>query len=144
MNYWRINTDSEARDDSSCDIWYRLNAAFAGDHEGTKRKHDGIFLKFSPEDGVFMHQSRLGVVGYGIVQETWDRETYKGADRKFYVNEPYEYRIAVKWLPEYDCRSNPLSISGFLPYAGAYSIVDPKKWKVQKVLQALRKLASHI
>jgi hypothetical protein len=32
MKYWRINTDSTARDDlKTCDIWYKQGMAFAGD-----------------------------------------------------------------------------------------------------------------
>jgi hypothetical protein len=81
MKYWRINTDSTARVDvKTCDLWYKLEMAFAGDFAETKRRHDTLFGKLSPGDGVFMHHSRLGIVGYGIVREEWNGETYKGRD----------------------------------------------------------------
>jgi hypothetical protein len=142
MKYWRINTDSTAREDvKTCDVWYKERKAFAGDFAETKRRHDKIFEKFSPGDGVFMHHSQLGVVGYGVVSEEWDGETYKGEKRKLYKQEDFEYRIAVDWVSDLDCRNNPFPINGVLPYLGTYSQVDPTKWNVNLVVEELRSRA---
>lgn len=142
MNYWRINTDSDARDDvRTCELWYKLGMILTGDYlEGTRR-HDAVLIKLSPGDGVFMHHSGLGVVGYGIVKEKWNGKTYQDVERLLYVKEVYEYRIAVDWDPACDCRERPLPISGRLPYMGTYCVVNPKKWEIQAVLEELRKRA---
>jgi len=143
MKYWRINTDSEARDDvRTCDLWYKFGTVFTGDSLEIERRHDTVFLRLSPGDGVFMHHSGLGVVGYGVVKEKWDHKTYQGAERRLYVREPYEYRIAVDWDIACDSRKRPLPISGRLPYMGTYSEVDPQRWDIQSFLDDLRKRAS--
>lgn len=143
MKYRRINTDSNARDDTrTCDLWYKFGMAFAGDSAEIKRRHDTVFSGISPNDGVFMHHSGLGIVGYGIAKEKWNGQTYQRAERQFYVREPYEYRIAVDWDTACDCRENPLPISGRLPYGGTYSEVDPGKWDIQSVLRDLRQRGS--
>ena len=111
MKYWRINTDSDARDDvRTCDLWYKFGTVFTGDSLEIERRHDTVFLRLSPGDGVFMHHSRLGVVGYGVVKEKWDHKTYQGTERRLYVREPYEYRIAVDWDIACDSRKRPLPI----------------------------------
>jgi len=143
MNFWRINTDRDARNDvRTCDLWYRFGMAFTGDLAESKRRHDVVLQKLIPGDGVFMHHSGLGIVGYGIVREYWNRKPYQGAGRQLYTKEPFEYRIAVDWGNDYDCRDNPIPIHGRLPYMGTYSYIDPKKWDVQSVLRDLRKQAS--
>jgi hypothetical protein len=140
MKYWRINTDSDARDDlRTCDLWYQFGMVFTGDFAENKRKHDTVLLKLSPSNGVFMHHSGLGLVGYGIVKEKWNGQTYQGAQRRLYVREPYEYRIAVEWDLSCDCREDPLPIFSRLPYMGTYSCVDSDKWDVQSVIRDLRK-----
>ncbi len=139
MKYWRINTDNTARDDArTCDIWYKFNMAFAGDFLETKRMHDTVFSKLSPGDGIFMHHSHLGIVGYGIVKEEWNGETYRAGERLLYTQEDFEYRIAVNWNADCDCRRNPLPIHGRLPYMGTHSEVDINKWDVHAVLESLR------
>jgi len=63
MKYWRINTDREARKEfRTCDLWYDLRMAFAGDKAKNWREHATVFPKLSPGDSVFMHHSGLGVV----------------------------------------------------------------------------------
>jgi len=116
--------------------------AFAGDFAEAKRGHDKIFEKFSPGDGLFMHHSLLGVVGFGVVRDEWDGVTYKGEKRKLYKKEDFEYRIAVDWAAEFDCRDKPLPIHGVLPYLGTYSVVDPTKWNVKWLIEELRRRAS--
>ena len=143
MNYWRINTDSDAIPEKrTCDLWYAFGAAFAGDIEGAELKHAAVFRKLSPGDGIFMHHNKLGVVGYGVVQEMWNCKIYTGTDRRLYETEPCEYSVQVKWDPACDCREDPLAISGRLPYMGAYSYVNPEKWDIKSVLEKLRGLAS--
>lgn len=142
MEYWRINTDHGARADlRTCDVWYRFGMAFTGDFVGERSNHDKVFRKLLPGDGVFMHHSSLGVVGYGIVAEEWDRKTYEGQERLLYRKELYEYRIAVDWAGNCDCREEALPISGRLPHMGTYTHVNTKKWDVQGILQDLRNRA---
>lgn len=139
MKFWRINTDSEARDDiRTCDLWYQFRMVFAGDYPESKRRHDVVFQKLSPGDGVFMHHSALGIVGYGVVKDEWDCKEYKGSERLLYIRELFEYRIAVDWDTDCDCRENPLQIHGCLPYMGTYSFVDISKWDIQAVISSLR------
>jgi hypothetical protein len=143
MKYWRINTDSEARHDvRTCDLWYKFGMVFTGDSQVIERRHDTVLLKLSPGDGIFMHHSGLGVVGYGSVKNRWDNKTYQEAERLFYVREPYEYRISVDWDVAYDSRKQPLPIAGRLPYLGTYSEIDPQLWDIKSVLDDLRQHAS--
>lgn len=142
MEYWRINTDSKAREDIlTCDLWYKFSMAFTGDYVENKLNHANVFKKLSIGDGIFMHHSGLGVVGYGLVQETWDGVIYTGTKKLLYVagkaNEFYEYRIAVAWDKKYDRRKNPLEIFHRLTYGGTYSYVDFEKWDVKAVLRDL-------
>lgn len=142
MECWRINTDSKAREDiQTCDLWYKSGMAFAGDYAKNKLKHANVFKKLSIGDGIFMHHSGLGIVGYGLVQETWDGLIYKGSKKLFYTEgeaeELYEYRIAVAWDRKYDCRKNPLEINHRLPCGGTYSHIDTQRWDVESVLRDL-------
>ena len=142
MAYWRMNTDKDARNDArTCDLWYKYGMAFAGDHQGKEKRHASIFKKLSPEDGIFMHVSGLGVVGFGIVQELWDKQAYKPQDSLVYnigaPKEIYEYRIRVNWLPEYDRRKNPLNINKLIPHMGTFNEIDENTYDVQGVLAKL-------
>lgn len=147
MKYWRINTDSEPDDGfRTCDLWYKHRMAFTGDPMGDKGKHDTVFRKLSIEDGVFMHHSRLGVVGYGVVKEEWNGKTYEGDARLLYgereKGELYEYRISIDWDVDCDCREAPLPINDRLPHMGTYCEVNPAKYDVNSILKDLRKRAS--
>ena len=52
MRCWRINTDSEARDDlRTCDRWYKYGAAITGDFAGSNKRHDTALLRLSYGDG---------------------------------------------------------------------------------------------
>src|SRR5271157_5871854 len=140
MNFWRINTDSEARNEiRTCDLWYQFGMAFTGDYQENKGKHDKVFRKLSTGDGVFMHHNGLGIVGYGIVNEQWDGKIHEGDDKLLYekekAKEVYEYRISIKWETDYDCRNSPLPIYRYLPCMGTYSHVDDSK--AHKVLEEL-------
>jgi hypothetical protein len=113
--------------------------AFAGDHQSNGGKHTAFFRKVSPWDGVFMHHSGLGIVGYGIVKQTWDTKTYEGDERLLYKIEPFEYRIAVEWDIDCDCREKPLPLNGCLPYMGYYCHIDQTKWKPDDVINELKR-----
>ena len=140
MKYWRVNTDRNARDDvRTCDLWYRFGMLFTGDFWGQMAEHNSVLRKIQSGDGVFMHHSNAGIVGYGLAKEEWDGNTIVGMKRRLYVKETYEYRMAIAWQPQYDRRDDPLPISGRLPYMGTFSEVDPGKWDVTSVLQALRR-----
>lgn len=137
MSYWRINTDRRARTDlRTCDLWFQHGMAFAGDYSGDKGEHAVYFPKYAVGDGVFMHESNAGIVGYGTVSELWNKRTYVDIQRLLYVKEPYEYRIAVIW--QLDCRDDPVPIRGRLPYRGTCCRVDTTKWDVRSVLRDLR------
>lgn len=148
MKYWRMNTNNEARKDAqedkrTCNLWYRHGMAFAGDHEGKKREHAKHFDELYPGDGIFMHESKSGFVGFGIVQESWDGKDYPPEDSLVYnlglPHEIYEYRIIVKWLPEYDRRNSPLKIGQFkLPQLQTLNHIDENKHNVDKIMELLR------
>ena len=73
MEYWRINTDRVKKENPrTCDLWYEFGMAFAGDFSQNRLEHATVFKKLSVGDGVFMHHTGLGIVGYGVVTETWD------------------------------------------------------------------------
>lgn len=139
MNYYRINTDKNARNDlKTCDLWYEHGMLITGDSETITTRHDTVCKKVKPGDGVFMHHSGQGLVGYGIVIEDWDEKVYSNDERMLYVVESYEYRIRVRWIPAYDCRDNPLPINEKMPYMGTYSKVDPEKYDIYGVLKEMQ------
>ena len=147
MKYWRINTDSEGEENPrTCDLWYKFCMAFTGDYAENEGKHSIIFKKLEVGDGIFMHHTGLGIVGYGEVAKAWDGEFYKGNDKLLYKDEGRkelcEYRILVDWKGGYDSRENPLPIRGRLPYRGTYSHID-SKWDVSSILQDLKNRNLH-
>lgn len=145
MKFWRINTDKDARKDVlTCNLWYQYQMVFTGDFSGKKLEHSVVLRKLASGDGVFMHHSGYGIVGYGVVKEEWDQKIFQKESRLLYIIEEYEYRIAVTWDNKCDCRKNPLPIQGRLPYMGTYSHVDTRKWNVQLVLQDLKDRNSDI
>jgi hypothetical protein len=142
MEYYRINTDSEGGEIlRTCDLWYKFSMAFTGDYPQNILKHAKVFMKLTIGDGIFMHHTGLGIVGYGVVTEKWDKGIYKGTDKRLYVDgerdELYEYRIKVDWDIHCDCREHPLPIWGRLPYRGTYSYIDTSRWDVSSVLRDL-------
>lgn len=135
MKYLRINTDREARSDvKTCDLWYEHNFAFAGD-KLDEASHYSAFEKCSPNDIIFMHQSKEGIIGMGIVKEKWDGITYKNADRLLYQKEPFEYRLKVQWSPCFDRRENPIPIKDiFKNYRMYYSEINRKNIDIGDVI----------
>ena len=146
MQYYRINTDRDARTDKikTCDIWYEKQMAFAGDYTGNEGRHANIFKFIQKGDGIFMHNSKDGIIGFGIVKDNWDKKHYKLKDMLLYNpnnlpdKETTEYRIAVYWLPECDLRHNPLPINRHLPYAGPWSRVSNTIWKPEEIIRKLK------
>jgi hypothetical protein len=152
MTCWRINTDKNARKDvKTCDIWYREGKAFAGDgidlagNFVDETLHYGVFKKLNIGDGIFMHHSGAGIVGYGQVVENWDGKTYTGKNKLLYTQlwegyEVVEYSIKVKWFDEYDRRDKPIPINGWFPfpaYKYYFSEVDSEKCeKIKKLLKS--------
>lgn len=135
MAYWRINTNKEARSDvRTCDLWYEHGMAFTGDSQGIDGEYASIFKKLHPDDVIFMHHSGhgIGIVGYGVVEEEWDWIPHEGRDKKLYLDEKakekYEYRIKVRWCPEFDTRRTDdltgISVAKYFPinqYRKAFS-----------------------
>jgi hypothetical protein len=151
MRFWRISTDSEKNDiERTCDTWYRHQMAFSGDYENNPRKHCRVMDNLTPGDGIFMHHKGFGIVGYGVVENTWDGVSYTEPDNLLYKKpqreEHFEYRIKVAWDVSCDCRENPLPILGRLHYRGTYCEVrdDNNRWNVSAILQELRELTSVI
>jgi hypothetical protein len=141
VNYWRMNTDKGPRDDRTCDLWYAHGVAAAGDCIEYRGRHSHIFTLLAPGDGIFMHHSEVGIVGFGIVTAKWEPRDIERNDMLVYCGreEAYEYRIPVDWDPRFDCRDRPLPIFGRLPYAGAFSRVDPLRWNIQDVLEDMKR-----
>lgn len=141
MNYWRMNTDKGPYDDRTCDLWYAHGIAAAGNTNDKRGRHAHIFTLLSPGDGIFMHHSGSGIVGFGIVKEKWTPHYFEKNNMLVYGSreEAVEYRIPVDWNINYDCRECPLPIGGRLPYAGAFSRVDPLRWNVQDILEDLNR-----
>lgn len=140
VKYWRINTDKDARTDvKTYDLWYQHGMVFTGDYANNIEQHSSVLKKLNVGDGIFMHHSGTGIVGYGNVSEKWGKKIYQGEKRLLYVDELYEYRIKVNWLQEYDRRDNPLPIKDNLPYMSTYSNIDPEKWDISAVLDKLRR-----
>lgn len=87
MEFWRINTDSEEVETSrTCDLWYKFGMAFTGDYPQNILKHATVFKKLAFGDGLFMHHSGLGIVGFGFVTETWDQKIFQGTDKLLYLD----------------------------------------------------------
>ena len=63
-----------------------FSMAFTGDYLQNNLKHAKVFMKLAIGDGVFMHHSALGIVGYGFVAEPWDQAIYAGTDKLLYVD----------------------------------------------------------
>ena len=130
MNYYYINTDTDALGYSPHAKWIKYDRAFtSGDYEEFGVKVLGIL---NPGDILFMYANRRGVVAAGQVTESWAGSSYKGTDRLVYQYTEYtEYRIRVDWyLPVVH---NPIQpedlreIVGWTPPRALQSITDANK-----------------
>ena len=100
MNYYHINTDTDALDYSPHAKWIKFDRAFtSGDAPDSYYKYGERALGIlSPGDILFMYVNKLGVVAAGQVCEFWDGCAYTGSDRLIYYETAYtEYRIGVDW-----------------------------------------------
>ncbi len=100
MNYYYINTDTDALGYSPHAKWIKHNRAFTSGYipEDYKTYGEQVLGKLSPGDLLFMYVNGCGVVAAGWVCEAWDRRAYRNADRLIYQDTPYtEYRIGVHW-----------------------------------------------
>jgi hypothetical protein len=85
MKYWRVNTDKlDEEKIRTCDVWYQYGMVFTGDSPNNKLKHVNLLKKLQIGDGIFMHYTGLGIVGYGIVQEPWNEIVYQGINKLLY------------------------------------------------------------
>ena len=96
MNYYYINTDTDALGYSPHTKWIQHDRAFtSGDY---KQYGVQVLGKLEPGDMLFMYVNGCGVVAAGWVCETWDRRAYESGDRLIYQDTAYtEYRIGVDW-----------------------------------------------
>ena len=100
MNYYYINTDTDALGHSPHAKWIKYDRAFtSGDTPDSYDKYgERVLGTLSPGDMLFMYVSRCGVVAAGWVCEFWDRCAYRGRNRLIYRETGYtEYRIGVHW-----------------------------------------------
>lgn len=100
MNYYYINTDTNALDYSPHANWIKYDRAFtSGDAPDSYYKcGEGALGILNPGDMLFMYVSKFGVVAAGRVCEVWDRCAYRGNDRLIYHETGCtEYRIGVDW-----------------------------------------------
>lgn len=143
MNYYYINTDTDALRYSPHAKWIKHNRAFTSGYipDDYKTYGEQVLGKLSPGDMLFMYVNGCGVVAAGWVCEFWDRCAYKDSDRLIYQDTPYtEYRIGVDW-----CRNiadNPMSptdlreIIGWTPLRTLQRIKDADKAK--RLFEAIR------
>ena len=100
MNYYYINTDTDALGYSPHAKWLKYNRAFtSGEGQSGYYKYgERVLGTLRPGDMLFMYVSRCGVVAAGWVCEFWDRRAYRAKDRLVYQDTIYtEYRIGVDW-----------------------------------------------
>ena len=142
MNYYYINTDTDALGYSPHAKWIKHDHAFtSGDYE---EFGEGVLGKLELEDILFMYANQRGVVAAGQVAEFWTGSSYKGADRLVYQYTEYtEYRIRVDWyLPVVH---NPIrpedlrEIVGWTPPKTLQSITNVNK--AERLLREIRNRA---
>lgn len=78
MTLYLINTDRNATDVPSYDLWFQYRCVFASDYEGHREEHARIFRRLQPTDTLFAYHSGVGYVGVGTVLEEWDKRVYEG------------------------------------------------------------------
>lgn len=135
MAFYAVNTDRLAispthidQGISTCDLWFSLGMAFAGDYAGEEGEHTGLFKKLERGDTLFMYHSKSGYVGVGVVLRKWDGKIYKGRRRLMYTKEICEYRVPVRWFGDF--RNYPLTEKDGLPRAtpGTWRRIDTDKF----------------
>ena len=142
MNYYYINTDTDALGYSPHAKWIKHNHAFtSGDYEQYGVQ---VLGKLEPGDICFMYVTKRGVLAAGRVAESWAGSSFKGADRLVYQYTEYtEYRIRVDWylpvvynpIPPEDLRE----IIGWTPPRALQSITNTNK--AERLLREIRNRA---
>ena len=100
MNYYYINTDTDALGYSPHTKWLKYDRAFTSGEgrDGYYKYGERVLGTLNPGDMLFMYVSRCGVVAAGWVCEFWDRCAYRDGNRLVYRDTEYaEYRIGVDW-----------------------------------------------
>ena len=107
MNYYYINTDTDALGYSPHAKWIKHNHAFtSGDYE---QYGEQVLGTLNVGDMLFMYVKQCGVVAVGRVSESWDRCTYEGESQLIYQEIGCEeYRIGVDWC--HKVVDNPISL----------------------------------
>ena len=131
MNYYYINTDTDALGYSPHAKWMKYDRAFtSGDASNGYYKYgERVLGTLSPGDMLFMYVSRHGVVAAGWVCEFWDRCAYRGRNRLVYRDTEYtEYRIGVDWclkaVHNPMCPADLRAIIGWTPISTLQRIKD--------------------
>ena len=109
MDYYYINTDTDALEHSPHMEWIEHNCAFtSGNYEKYGVK---ILERLNRGYICFMYAKLCGVLAAGRVCESWDGCSYTGGDRLIYQATPHtEYRIRVDWC--HTVVDNPISLNG--------------------------------
>ena len=129
MNYYYINTDTDALTDSPHDEWISQGCAFTSGVGAAGYKKYGVEVlgKLDPDDILFMYVNECGVVAAGTVRECWDGCGYESETRKIYRDPSItEYRIRVDWTeahPPID-REQLIEIVGWTPRPTLQRITD--------------------
>ena len=119
MNYYYINTDTDALGYSPDMEWIKHDRAFTSGNapEDYRSYGERVLGILSPGDVLFMYVSGHGVVAAGRVCEFWDRCAYRGSDRLIYLDTGYtEYRIGVDWCLKVG--GNPLCLDDLREIVG--------------------------
>ena len=142
MNYYYINTDTDALTYSPHAKWIKYDRAFtSGDYEEFCVQ---VLGKLEPGDILFMYANKRGVVAAGRVSESWTGSSYKGANRLVYQYTEYtEYRIPVDWyllvVHNAMCPEDLREIVGWTPPRALQSITDTNK--AERLLKEIRSRA---
>jgi hypothetical protein len=134
MNYYFINSDSEARYDvRTCDLWFYHSMAFSGNNW----EKFGLPLRdLKPFDICLMYHNGSGIVGIGRVLEEWDGKRH--SDKLLYLTQDFpEYRISIDW--HIDIRKKPIdpqSEFGYIP-RGFLNPILKYKDRVSKLVRSL-------
>ena len=136
MNYYYINTDTEALKYSPHEKWIVKGYAFTSGEgrEGYQKYGVAVLGRLAQDDICFMYANRHGIVAAGRIRESWDGHPYEGKHRKIYRDTPYtEYRIPVDW--DYIVVNNPITV----PEIREVFDWDPCGWGWRKTLKDIER-----
>ena len=144
MDYYYINTDTDALEYSPHMKWIEHNHAFtSGNYEKYGVK---VLERLKRGDICFMYVKLCGVLAAGQVCEPWNGHAYTGGDRLIYQATPHaEYRIHVDWC--YVVIDQPIGLNrlrdiiGWMPVSTLQRITDTNAAK--ELLKEIRNRASN-